>query len=327
MAPRTGGTPVIAYVARRAWSLVPTWLGISLFAFTLSTLSPGDPAQLILGRQLDEPPTPAQIEAFEERNGLNDPFVAQYARWVANAATGDLGTSYRTGQPVLGELTSRLPGTLEIAIPAFALAAVLALAVGVLSALRRNSFADHVSRTAALVANSVPSFVLAYLLIIVFSVKLGLLPVAGRGGVANYVLPVSTLALATSAGLMRLLRSSLLDVMGEDYIRTARAMGLSWGAINLRYALRNALIPMVTLAGIVFAQLATGAIIVETVFAWPGVSQFVVESIFNRDYPVVQGFVVFTGTLFVLVNLLVDLVYLRLDPRVRLGAAAASHGA
>lgn len=323
----TRGSPLTAYVAARTLSLVPTWLGISLFAFALSTLSPGDPAQLILGRQLDEPPTPAQIEAFEERNGLNEPFVVQYARWVANAATGDLGTSYRSGQPVLGELASRLPGTLEITVPAFALAVALALAVGVLSALRRNSLADHVSRVGALVADSVPSFVLAYLLIIVFSVKLGLLPVAGRGGLTHYVLPVSTLALATSAGLMRLTRSSLLDVIGEDYIRTARAMGLSWGAIHLRYALRNALIPMVTLGGIVFAQLATGAIIVETVFAWPGVGQFVVGSIFDRDYPVIQGFVMFTGTLFVLVNLVVDLLHVRLDPRVRLRVARASHGA
>jgi peptide/nickel transport system permease protein len=308
---------VIAYAARRFLSLVPTWLGISLFAFSLSTLSPGNPAQLILGRQLDEPPTPAQIEEFEERNGLDDPFVLQYVRWVGNAATGDLGTSYRTGSPVLGELAARVPGTLQIAIPAFVVALVAAVAIGLLSALRRNSFADHITRVASLVADSVPSFVLAYVLIIVFSVNLGLLPVAGKGAAENYVLPILTLCLATTAGLMRLTRSSLLDVLGEDYIRTARAMGLRWRTVTLRYALKNALIPLVTLAGITFASLATGVIIVETVFAWPGVGQFVVDSIFDRDYPVIQGFVVFAGTLFVVVNLVVDLLYVRLDPRVR----------
>lgn len=315
---------MIAYAARRALALVPTWLGISFFAFALSTLSPGDPAQLILGRQLDLPPTPAQIEAFNERNGLNDPFPVQYANWVADALRGDLGTSYRTGAPVMDELASRVPGTLQITVPAFAFALVLALGVGVLSALRRNSFADHASRVGALVADSVPSFVLAYLLIIVFAVHFGLFPVAGRGGLDHYVLPIATLALATTAGMMRLTRSSLLDVLGEDYIRTAKAMGLRWGMVNLRYALRNALIPMVTLAGLIFAQLATGAIIVETVFAWPGVGQFVVNSIFDRDYPVVQGFVVFTGTIFVLVNLAVDLLYVRLDPRVRLREKGAT---
>lgn len=308
---------MIAFAARRALALVPTWLGISLLAFILSTASPGDPAELILGRRQEEPPTAQQLDAFREQNGLNDPFVVQYARWVADAATGDLGTSYRSGDPVLGELTSRFPGTLQIVVPAVALAVVLALVVGVLSALRRNSLADHVSRVGALVADSVPSFVLAYLLIIVFSVELGWLPVAGRGSARHYVLPVLTLALAVTAGMMRLLRSSMLDVLGEDYMRTAKAMGLRWGTVHLRYALRNALIPMVTLAGVIFASLATGAIIVETVFAWPGVGQYLINAIFDHDYPVIQGFVVFAGTIFVLVNLAVDLAYHRLDPRVR----------
>ncbi len=311
---------MIAFAARRALALVPTWLGISLLAFTLSTVSPGDPAEIILGRRQEEPPTPEQLADFREENGLDDPFVVQYARWVADAATGDLGTSYRSGDPVLDELTARVPGTLQIVVPAVALAVVMALVVGVLAALRRNTLADHASRVGALVADSVPSFVLAYLLIIVFSVQLGWLPVAGRGSARHYVLPVATLAAAVTAGMMRLLRSSLLDVLGEDYMRTSRAMGLRWHTVNLRYALRNALIPMVTLAGIVFAQLATGAIIVETVFAWPGVGQFVIGAIFDHDYPVIQGFVVFTGTIFVLVNLAVDLLYVRLDPRVRIAA-------
>lgn len=317
---------MIGYIFRRALSLVPTWLGISLFAFTLSTLSPGNPAELILGRQLDEPPTPAQLEDFEERNGLNDPFVVQYGRWVVNAATGDLGLSYRTGTPVFDELARRFPGTLQITVPAFVVSLMIALGVGILSALRHNSLVDHGSRIAALTADSVPSFVLAYLLIIVFSVNLGLLPVAGRGTPAHVVLPTLTLALATTAGLMRLTRSSMLDVLGEDYMRTAVAMGLRWRTITLRYALKNALIPVITVAGLVFAGFTTGAVIVETVFAWPGIGKFVVDSIFDHDYPVIQGFVVFTGTVFVVVNLVVDLLYVRLDPRVRLAAARGAGG-
>ncbi|MPZ66454.1 MAG: ABC transporter permease subunit [Pseudonocardiaceae bacterium] len=314
------------YVLRRLLSLVPTWLGISLLAFLLATLSPGDPAQLILNAQLDQPPTPVQIEAFREANGLDDPFLVQYGSFVAGLLRGDFGTSFRTGEPVLGELAARFPSTLQITVPAFALALLLAILIGVLSALRRNSLADHTSRVAALVSDSVPSFVLAYLLIIVFSVQLGLLPVAGKGGWDHLVLPVLTLALATTASLIRLTRSSFLEVLGEDYVRTARAMGLHWRTIVFRNALKNALIPVVTVAALLFAGFVTGTAIVETVFAWPGVGKFVVDSIFARDYAVIQGFVVFAGTVFVVVNLLVDLLYVRLDPRVRLSATGGHRG-
>ena len=310
------------YVARRLLSLVPTWLGVALLAFVLATMSPGDPAELILNRQLNDPPTERQLEAFRERNGLNDPLPVQYVNWLGRLATGDLGTSFRTGNPVLSELGSRLPTTLQIAVPAFVLAVVLAVIFGIVAALNRNALPDHMSRLAALVGDSVPSFVLAYLLIIVFSVKLGFLPVSGRGDgeLVYYVLPVTTLALATMASLMRLTRSSMLDAMGEDYIRTARAMGLRWRTIVFRHALKNALIPVVTLAGLIFAAFVTGTVIVEIVFGWPGVGAYVVDAIFSRDYAVIQGFVVFTGTLYVLLNLLVDLLYIRLDPRVRFTA-------
>jgi peptide/nickel transport system permease protein len=309
---------VTGFLLRRIASLVPVWLGITFVTFGLANLAPGDPAELILGRELEQPPTPEQLEDFRERNGLNDPFLVQYLRWTANAATGDLGTSFRSGEPVLVELTSRLPATLQIAVPAFLVSTGLALAVGMVSAVRRNSFADHVSRVAALVGDSVPSFVLAYLLIIIFSVTLGLLPVAGRGTWQHFVLPSLTLGLATTASIMRLTRSSLLEVLGEDYVRTARAMGLPRRTVIVRHALRNALIPVITVAALVLASFATGTVIVEYVFGWPGVGRFAVDSIFDRDYPVIQGFVVFTGTVFVVVNLVVDLLYLRLDPRVRL---------
>lgn len=311
------------FLVRRIGSLIPVWLGITFLAFGLASLAPGDPAELILGRELEQPPTPEQLDAFREEHGLNDPFLVQYARWTAGAATGDLGTSFRSGKPVLSELASRLPATLQIAVPAFVVSTVLALAIGVLSAVRRNSFVDHASRVSALVGDSVPSFVLAYLLIIVFSVTLNLLPVAGRGTWQHLVLPSLTLGLATTASIMRLTRSSLLEVLGEDYVRTARAMGLPRRTVVVRHALRNALIPVVTVAALVLAGFATGTVIVEYVFGWPGVGRFAVDSIFDRDYPVIQGFVVFAGTVFVVVNVVVDLLYLRLDPRVRLAKRGA----
>lgn len=307
-----------AYVLRRLLSLVPTWLGISLAAFALAGLAPGDPAQLILDRQMDQPPTEAELAQFREAHGLDDPFVVQYGRFVLGLLHGELGTSFRSGEPVLGELAARVPATLQITLPAFGLAVLLAVSLGVLSAVRRNSLADHGSRLAALMSDSVPTFVLAYLLIIVLSVQAGLLPVAGRGSWQHLVLPVLTLALATTASLMRLTRSSMLEVLGEEYVRTARAMGLPPRTVVFRHALRNALIPVVTVAGIVLGGFVTGTVIVETVFAWPGVGTFVVDAIFDRDYPVIQGFVVFTGTVFVLVNLGVDLLHATLDPRVRL---------
>lgn len=314
------------YVLRRLLALVPTWLGISFIAYVLAVLAPGDPAELILNARLDQPPTEQQLVQFREANGLDDPFLVQYGSFVAGLLRGDFGTSFRSGEPVLDELTARFPSTLQITVPAFALALLLAVLIGVLSALRRNSVADHTSRVAALVSDSVPSFVLAYLLIIVFSVQLGLLPVAGKGGWDHLVLPVLTLALATMASLMRLTRSSFLEVLGEDYVRTARAMGLRWRTIVFRNALKNALIPVLTVAALLFAGFVTGTAIVETVFAWPGVGKFVVDSIFARDYAVIQGFVVFAGTVFVLVNLVVDLLYVRLDPRVRLSTAGGRRG-
>lgn len=316
-----------AYVIRRLASLVPVWFGISLFAFSLATLAPGDPAQLILNRQQEQPPTPEQLDAFRKKHGLDQPFVVQYGRWSVNAMTGDLGTSFRSGGSVFRELASRLPATMQLTVPAFLVAIVLALLVGSVSAIWRNSVADHGSRITALLGDSVPSFVLAYVLIIVFSVNLGILPVAGRGTWRHFVLPSLTLGLTTTAGLMRLTRSSLLDVLGEDYVRTAEAMGLRRTTVIFRYALRNALIPVVTVAALIFAGFVTGTVIVETVFAWPGIGKFVVDSIFDRDYPVIQGFVVFTGTIFIVINLLVDLLYVRLDPRVRLSGEGQSSDA
>lgn len=307
----------MAFVVRRLLVLIPTWLGLSLFAFTLSSMSPGDPAELILSRELNEPATPQQLDDFREKFGLNDPFFVQYGGFVVDSLRGDLGISFRSGQPVREEISARMGSTLEIALPAFALSVLVAVGFGVAAALRRNSLGDHASRAVALLFESMPTFALAYLLIIVLSIKLGWFPVAGKGGPEYAVLPVLTLTLATMATTMRLTRSSLLDVLATPYIRTARAMGLRKRRVVLGLALRNALIPIVTVAGLILGGFVTGTVIVETVFAWPGIGKYVVDAVFARDYPVVTGFVIYTGTVFVLVNLAVDVLYTRLDPRVR----------
>ncbi|MDP9023364.1 MAG: ABC transporter permease [Actinomycetota bacterium] len=309
---------MIGYTARRVASLVPVWLGITLIAFALNAITPGDPARIILEQRSAEAPSQAEVEALREELGLTDPLPVRFARYVGHAATGDLGTSYRTGQPVLSELARRFVVTLQVAVPALVLALALSIPLGVAAASRRNTPVDHVSRLGALVGASVPSFWLAYLLILWLSVGLGLLPVAGRGSWRHLMLPSVTLALGAAAGIARLTRASVLEVLSEGYVRTARAMGVPRRVVLFRHALKNALIPVVTLAGLRFGYLLGGAVIVETVFAWPGLGKHVVDAIYDRDYPTVQGFVLFIGTVFVFVNLAVDVLYVRLDPRVRL---------
>lgn len=311
---------MLGYALRRLAGLGPVLVAISLLAYSLINLAPGDPARIILERQGNPPVTGAEIEAMRERLGLDDPFPVRYGRWVADAVTGDLGTSFRTGRPVLPELWRRFLITLELAIPAFLLGLVIALPLGVLAAIRRNRSADHLSRVGALVGASMPSFWLAYLLIIAFAVWLAVVPVAGRGTWHHTVLPTVTLAVTAAAGLMRLTRASLLEVLHEDYIRSAHARGLPPHRVVMRHGLRNALLPIITLAGTRFGHLLGGAVIIETIFAWPGLGKHIVDSIYDRDYPTIQGFVLLIGTVFVLVNLIVDLTYTWLDPRVRLGA-------
>jgi peptide/nickel transport system permease protein len=312
---------VTRYIARRLVYLVPVWLGISLLAYGLANLAPGDPAYIILRRQTGEEPSDAAVQALRQQLGLNDPFPIRYGRWVEHVAIGDLGTSYRTGAPVLQDLSDRFVATLQLAIAALAVAVAVAIPLGIMSAVRRDKPIDHIFRVIALLGASLPSFWLGYMLIIAFAVTLRLLPVAGYGDAQHLVLPALTLGLGAAATLTRLTRANLLEVLDEDFVRTARAKGLSERAAVLKHALRNSLIPIVTIVGMRFGQLMAGAVIVETVFAWPGIGKLVVDSIYDRDYPTIQGFVLFMGTLFVLLNLLVDLSYIWLDPRVRLGAS------
>jgi peptide/nickel transport system permease protein len=306
------------YLLRRLIYLVPVWLGISFVAFSLANLTPGDPARLMLQRQLERQPTAEEVARARDDLQLDDPFIVRYVRWLGDAMTGDLGTSYRTGESVLGALMDRFPNTLQITLLGLLLALAVALPLGVMSAVWRRSPIDHASRIVALLGASMPSYWVAYLLILLFAVRLKVLPVAGQGTWQHLVLPSVTLGLGACASLMRLTRSEMLEVLGQDFIRTSRAKGLGPRAVVVGHALRNALIPVTTVAGLRFAGLLGGAVIVETIFAWPGIGKFVLDSIFDRDYPVVQGFVMFMGTVFLLVNLLVDLSYAWLDPRIRL---------
>lgn len=306
------------FLSRRFASLVLVLLGLSIFAFSLANLTPGDPAERIL-QQRGDIPTREAVEQLREELGLNAPFTLRYARWLGNTLRGDLGASYRTGAPVLGSYADRFGATLQLAAGALVISLLVSLPLGVLAAVRRDSWVDHFTRLISLLGTSIPSFVLGYALILFFGVTLNWLPVTGAGGWRYLVLPVVTLGLSDAASLMRLTRANMLETLGEDYVRTARAKGVAPPGLFLRHALRNALNPIVTLAGMRVGRLLGGAVIVETIFARPGIGQLIVDSIHDRDYPMIQGFVLFMGTMLVLANFVVDLSYAALDPRIRLG--------
>ena len=306
------------YLLVRILSLIPLLLGISVLAFLLSNLAPGDPATVMAYRLSDAPPSEEQIAAIRREYHLNDPLPVRYAYWFASAVRGDLGRSFRTREPVLKELARHFPATLQIACGALVISLVIALPLGVLAAVRRGSWLDHLARITALLGASLPSYWLGYLLILVFAVALGWLPVAGRDGLSAMILPALTLGLGTTAAkLARLTRSGLLEVLNEDFIRTARAKGPSERAVIWRHALKGAMIPVVTITGIEFGHLLGSAIIVETIFAWPGVGKLLADSIYDRDYPMIQGFVLVMGTVFTILSLITDLLYRWLDPRIR----------
>ncbi len=308
----------------RLLGLLPVLLGISFLAFGLGRLAPGDPAFLMLEAG-GEPPEPERVERMRHELGLDAPVWVAYGSWLLRVMQGDLGLSYRSRQPVLEELSTAFPTTLSLAIPAFMLSFVLALPFGVLAALHVRRPLDHGLRVLALLGNSLPSFLVGYLLILLLAVQFHLLPVAGQAGFESYIMPVLTLAAGGTASLTRLTRSGLLEVLGEDYIRTARSKGLSSRVVLYKHALRNALLPVITVSAIRLAHLLAGAVVIETVFSWAGLGRLIVDSIAARDYPMIQGFVLLSGTLFVVVNAVVDLCYAWLDPRVQLEGSGVRH--
>lgn len=315
------------YLLRRLLHLFPVWVGISILAFGLMSIVPGDPAVIILQRQTGEPPSAEAVERLREELRLDAPLPVRYGRWLADAIRGDLGISYRTGEPVFGELVRRFPATAALAALAVVLAVVLAVPLGAVTAVRHDSPLDHLARAGTLVGASLPSFWLAYLLILLFALGLGLLPVAGAGSPAHLVLPAVTLAVGLGARLSRLARASLLEELEQEYVLGARARGLGTGAVVMRHCLPNAASPVLTVVVLGLGHLLAGAVVVETIFAWPGIGKLVIDAIHDRDYPVIQGFVLFTGTVFLLLNFLADLAYSRLDPRVRTGQTGGETGA
>ena len=317
------------YLARRFWQSLLVLFGISLIVFILLHLT-GDPAILLM------PPDATQedIENFRKIMGFNDPlflrwppwnymhppwrFLAdtQYGRFLKGAALGDFGLSFRHQQPALGLVLERMPATLELTLAAMGLAVCVAVPVGILSAVRRNSTVDHAGMVMALLGQSMPVYWLGIMLILLFAVRLNMLPAFGTGSLWHLILPAVTLGAFSMARIARLTRSGMLEVLGQEYVRTARAKGMSEVRVILKHALKNAAIPVITIIGLDLGTLLGGAVITETIFAWPGVGRLAVQAIANRDYPIVQAAVFTLASIFVLINFLVDILYTYVDPRV-----------
>jgi peptide/nickel transport system permease protein len=304
---------MLRYLLRRLLLTIPVLIGVATLVFALIHLVPGDPAQSMLG----ESASPEEVTRLRKTLGLDKPLLEQYGVFVGGIARGNLGTSFRYGTPVSREIRQRIPDTALLAVCAMAVAVAIALPLGIIAAVYRGRAADHAAMTAALVGISMPNFWLGPLLAILFAVYLGWLPVAGSGTAAHLVLPAVTLGAALAAILARMTRASLLDELRELYVLAARARGLSRARAVLRHAFRNSLIPIVTIVGLQFGAVLTGTIITETIFAWPGVGRLLIQAINYRDYPLVQGCILFISATYVAMNLLTDLTYGLLDPRIR----------
>ena len=301
------------YLLRRILQSVLVLFGVSFVVFGILFLT-GDPALVLL------PPdaTVEDVAKFRTAMGFDRPFLVQYGRFLSGALQGDFGQSVRHGEPAFDLVMERMPATFELSGAALLIALCLAIPAGIVSAVRRNSVLDYFSTVVALLGQSMPTFWLGIMLILLFSVQLNLLPSSGRGGWEHMLLPAVTLGLFTTARITRLTRSGMLEVLSQDYIRTARAKGVANPPVVWKHALKNAAIPIVTIVGIELGTLLGGSVITETIFAWPGVGRLSVQAIYNRDYPVVQAAVFTLSATFVLVNLIVDLLYTYLDPRIRL---------
>ncbi|NOK61947.1 MAG: ABC transporter permease [Chloroflexi bacterium AL-W] len=303
------------YIIRRLLLLIPIWLGVTLFTFAIIHLTPGDPVALMLGTHA----TPERADEIREQLGLNAPLLTQYVHYLGNLVQGHLGYSFRGQTPVLDEILIRWPSTLQLTLTAMGLATLIGVSAGVIAATARNPWIDGLIMGSALIGLSIPHFWLAILLILIFGVHLGWISVTGAEGLTDLILPSICLAIPTAAVLVRVTRTSMLEVLSEDYICTARAKGLVEQMVILRHGLRNALIPVVTIMGLQFAGLLGGAVFIEAVFARPGLGRFVINAIANRDYPQIQGVVLFLTTIFMAVSLVIDVLYVILNPRIRYG--------
>jgi ABC-type dipeptide/oligopeptide/nickel transport system permease component len=308
---------VLIYLVRRVLAVVPVLFGVTLAVFSMLFLVPGDPVKMMLAEFVT---TPDQIAQMRAQLHLDEPILQQYGRFVGGALRGDLGTSIRSRRPVAVEIAENVGSTAQLALASMAIAVVLGIALGLVAALGRNSWLDVGSMVVALLGVSMPSFWLGLLMIFAFSLHLAWFPATGGGSLLHLVLPSVTLGTIASAIIARLTRSTMLEVLGQDYVRTARAKGLAGWAVVLRHALKNALIPVVTIFGLQFGNLLAGAVIVETVFSRPGLGRLIVGGILAKDFPLVQGTVLFVAATYVLINVLVDVAYAFLDPRIRVGS-------
>jgi len=302
-----------SYLVRRLLLAVPVVLGVATLVFLLIHLIPGDPVEIMLG----ESALPADRDALREALGLDRPILEQYGSFLWGLCRGDLGDSLQQRRPVTTLIREHYPATLELTLAAMLISLLIALPAGILSGIRQYSVWDHSTMFLALLGVSMPNFWLGPLLIWVFSIQLGWFPVSGKGGLAHLLLPALTLGASMAAIVARMTRSSVLEVLREDYVMTARAKGLSEARIILKHVLRNALLPVLTVVGLQFGALLAGSIITETIFSWPGLGTLMVKAIQTRDYPVVQGCVLVISMSYVLVNLLTDLLYGVIDPRIR----------
>ena len=301
------------YIIKRILLLIPVLLGVSFLVFTIMSFTPGDPAQLILGESAPR----AAIEQLRVKMGLNDPFIVQYLRFVKNALMGNFGQSYTTGLDVFKEIFARFPNTLILAVIGIAIAILIGIPLGIISATRQYTFIDSVSMIGALLGVSMPVFWLGLMLILTFSVNLRWLPSGGFDSWKSLILPSITLGVGSAAIITRMTRSSMLEVIRQDYIRTARAKGVSEKVVINRHALKNALIPVITVIGLQFGGLLGGAVLTESVYSWPGVGRMMVDAIRQKDTPTVLAAVIFLAATFSVVNLAVDVLYAYVDPRIK----------
>jgi peptide/nickel transport system permease protein len=312
---------MLTYIRRRVLLTVPVVLGVSVVVFSIVHLLPGDPVLIILS---GANATPEQVAEVRAQLRLDDPIPVQYLRFLRRAVAGDFGRSIFTRRPVIDEIADQLPSTLQLALTAILIATAVGLVLGITAAIRQDTWVDRAAMLLALGGVSMPSFWLGLVLILIFSLQLGWLPATGQGGVSRLILPAATIGLNYSAIIARLVRSSVLEVLGNNYITTARAKGLSEWLVVLKHAVANALIPVTTIIGVQLGNLLAGTIIVETVFSRQGMGRLAVTAVLDKDYPLIQGVVLVSALGYVLVNLLVDLSYSVLDPRIRHREATAT---
>lgn len=301
------------FVRKRIFGLLFTVVGIVTAVFLIIHLVPGDPVEIMLG----ESALPSDINALKKTLGLDKPLFVQYINYWVSLFQGDLGRSFNTGQPVLSAIIERFPATLFLTAAGLFIAILIGVPIGIISAAKKNTFIDNIGMSVSLIGVSMPAVWLGPLLILLFSVKLGIFPVSGSGGLKHLVLPSFSLGFALAAVISRITRSSMIEVLSQDYIRTARAIGVSELKIHIRHALRNALIPVITIIGLQFGALLGGVIIIEIIFSWPGIGQLLIPAIMRRDYPLVQGCILFIAVVYIFVNFVIDMLYAYIDPRVR----------